>query len=115
MSIQVEQFNNPLHKKKKKPAVLVSWPWGRQIQLFTSQGQSSNLFFRLLFSSLVWLFLVFHVEENDAEDEEACHHGEGAGVVWECWGDETLILGVLQGAHRHLQQGEEQITQRMNK
>lgn len=54
------------------------------------------------FSALVWLLLLFHVQEDYAEDKESCHHGEDAGVVWVGWGDEALVLSVLQGTHGYL-------------
>lgn len=33
-------------------------------------------------SVLVRLLLLFHVEENYAEDKESSHHGEDTGIVW---------------------------------
>lgn len=52
-------------------------------------------------SSLRFLFLL-HVQEDNAEHEEADHHGEGASIVGICRGDEPLVLCVLEGTHRHL-------------
>jgi len=46
--------------------------------------------------------LVAVMQEDEAEDEDSEHHGEGTGVVGEGGRDETLKLGVLEGAHRHL-------------
>lgn len=45
------------------------------------------------------------MEEDDAEDEQASHHGEHTGVVWVSRGNVALILGVLQWAHGHLRHG----------
>lgn len=42
------------------------------------------------------------MQEDNAEHEEADHHGEGAGVVGICRGDEPLVLRVLEGTHGHL-------------
>lgn len=53
-------------------------------------------------SPSVGLLLLLHVQEDDAEDEEPEHHGEGAGVVRVGRGDEALVLRVLQRPHRHL-------------
>lgn len=53
-------------------------------------------------SALVWLLLLFHVQEHYAEDKESAHHGEHAGVVRVGWGDEALVLSVLQGTHGNL-------------
>ena len=47
----------------------------------------------------VGLLLLLHVQEDEAEDEEAGHHGEGAGVVGVGRGDEALVLRVLQRPH----------------
>lgn len=46
-------------------------------------------------SALIRLLLFPHVQEDDAEDKESCHHGEDAGVVREGGGDEALVLSVL--------------------
>lgn len=51
----------------------------------------------------VRLLLLLHVQEDDAEDEEPQHHGEGAGVVGVGRGDEALILCVLEWPHGYLQ------------
>ena len=53
-------------------------------------------------SPSVGLLLLLHVQEDDAEDEEPEHHGEGAGVVGVGRGDEALVLCVLQRPHGHL-------------
>lgn len=50
----------------------------------------------------VRFLLLFHVQEDDAEQEEAYHHGKGTGIIRVCGGDKTLVLRVLQGTHRHL-------------
>lgn len=42
------------------------------------------------------------MQEDDAEHEESNHHGEGAGVVGVRRGDETFVLGVLEGTDGHL-------------
>lgn len=42
------------------------------------------------------------MQEHDAEEKEAHHHGEGAGVIWVCGRNKALILRVLERAHRHL-------------
>ena len=39
------------------------------------------------------------IEEYEAEEEEAAHHRECAGVVRVRGGDEALILGVMEWAH----------------
>lgn len=42
------------------------------------------------------------MQEDNAEHEEAHHHGEGSSVVWVRRGDETFVLRVLEGTHGHL-------------
>ena len=39
------------------------------------------------------------IEEYEAEEEEAAHHRECAGVVRVRGGNEALILGVMEWAH----------------
>lgn len=56
--------------------------------------------------SSVRFLLLLHVQEDNAEHEEAHHHGEGPSIVRVCRGDEAFILCVLQGTHRNL--GEKQ-------
>jgi len=48
------------------------------------------------------LLLLFHVQEDDAEEEETAHHGEDAGVVRVGGWNEALVLRVLQRTHGHL-------------
>lgn len=50
----------------------------------------------------IGFFLLFHVQEDDAEHEESNHHGEGTGVVGVRRGDETFVLGVLERTDGHL-------------
>ena len=44
------------------------------------------------------------MQEDEADEHDAKHHGEGAHVVRVGRGDIPLVLGVFQWPHRHLQQ-----------
>lgn len=48
------------------------------------------------------LGLLLEVQENEREDEQAEHHGEGAGVVGISAGDEPLVLRVREWPDGHL-------------
>lgn len=52
--------------------------------------------------SSVGFLLLLHVQEDDAEHEEANHHGEGTGIVRVRRRDETFVLCVLERTDRHL-------------
>ncbi len=56
------------------------------------------------------LRVVLEVEEDETEDAEAKHHGEGAGVVREGRRNEPLVLCVRLGSNWHLQRNELDLT-----
>ena len=43
------------------------------------------------------------MQEDEAEQDDASHHGEGTGVVGEGARDEPLVLSVFPRSHRRLQ------------
>ena len=92
---EVMLYHCPWLKKKKKTT--------RKAEETQSYENPPTLLPGVQGASLsVGLLLLLHVQEDNAEDEEPEHHGEGAGVVGVGRGDEALVLRVLQWPHGHL-------------
>lgn len=51
---------------------------------------------------LIRFLFFFHVQKDDTEDKDSCHHRKGTGIIWKGWGNEALILGMLQWPDRNL-------------